>query len=125
MLQDLCPAVYIESSGLAATLQPDSLGCFNQEGSVMNDMYPLYTNTRGQFLTPDSLSNPVLDRTRWIVSETILADITEGTIRNLRYQWDDIHCPYDMLEGWEVRDPATGSWLTDDTLSVSCVHPHQ
>ena len=117
----MCPAVYIESSGIAASLQPDSLGCFNYAGSVMSDIYPIYNNSRGQFLTPDSLSNPVIDRTSWIVSETLLADITEGTIRNRNHQWDDIHCPYDNVGGWEVMDPATGSWRPDDTLSVSCV----
>ena len=120
----MCPAVYIESTGIAATLQPDSLGCFNYAGSLLNDEYPLYTNTRGQFLTPDSISNPILGRTSWIVSETMLADISQGTIRNKRHQWDDIPCPYDMLDGWEVLDPTTGSWLTDSTVSVSCVPPH-
>ena len=47
----------------------------------MSDEYPLYTNTHGMFLTPDSLSNPVLGRTRWMVSDTMLASISQGTIR--------------------------------------------
>ena len=64
LCQDLCPAVYIESSGPTATHHPHSLGCFNYVGSLMSDEYPLYSNTHGMFLTPDSISNPVLGRTR-------------------------------------------------------------
>ena len=86
--------------------------------------------------------SPVLGRTRWIVSHSMLSDISQGSIRcmhswwfrtvgvltviprNLKHQWDDIPCPYDMLDGWEYMDHDTGSWAADTQLSVSCVHPH-
>ena len=79
--QDLCPAVYLHSYGPSATHHPHSLGCFNYVGSLMSDEYPLYSNTHGLYLTPDSVSNPVLGRTRWIVSHSMLSDISQGTIR--------------------------------------------
>ena len=47
----------------------------------MSDEYPLYSNTHGLYLTPDSASNPVLGRTRWIVSHSMLSDISQGSIR--------------------------------------------
>ena len=39
--------------GDAADIQQESLGCYVYEGSIHNDMYPVYVNQRGQFLTPD------------------------------------------------------------------------
>ena len=44
--------------------------------------------------------------------------------RNTRHQWDDVLCPYDLQDGWEYLDPATGSWLPDGEISVTCVHPN-
>ena len=33
--------------------QAASLGCFNYDGSLDDDMYPVYSNQGGLFLTPD------------------------------------------------------------------------
>ena len=33
--------------------QAASLGCFNYDGSLDDDMYPVYSNQEGLFLTPD------------------------------------------------------------------------
>ena len=72
----MCPAVYIASEGAAADTQvlyctvlycaalyctllycadtqAASLGCFNYDGSLDEDMYPVYSNQEGLFLTPD------------------------------------------------------------------------
>ena len=76
--ESYCPAVYISSNGGAAehqvshifglvtqwasdyrhphqalmySLQADSIGCFDYEGSVMGDQYPNYVNPQGKFLT--------------------------------------------------------------------------
>ena len=52
--KDVCTAVFIESQGLASVHHPDSLGCFNYEGSLFDNMYPDYINRQGLFLTPDA-----------------------------------------------------------------------
>merc|ERR1712181_204142 len=43
--QSYCPAVYISSRGGAAVHQPESLGCFDYEGSLMGNEYPDYINS--------------------------------------------------------------------------------
>jgi len=115
--RDVCPAVIIVSQGETADFQQESLGCYIYEGSINNDMYPVYINQRGQFLTPDYHSNPWMGITRWIVSSEVLA--VEGTIRNFMH--DDITCPYDMHDGWQFFDNQTGQWIHDESLQVLCV----
>ena len=39
--------------GLTAEIQHDSLGCYIYDGSILDDLYPVYVNKFGQFLTPD------------------------------------------------------------------------
>ena len=51
--RDVCPAVLIESQGLSADQHETSRGCFNYEGSLNNDLYPVYVNQFGQYLIPD------------------------------------------------------------------------
>jgi len=77
--REVCPAVIIVSQGDAADIQQESLGCYVYEGSIHNDMYPVYVNQRGQFLTPDYYSNPWNGFTRWLVASEVAAE--EGTIR--------------------------------------------
>jgi len=97
--------------------QPDSVGCFNYDGSLMVDEYPIYRNRYGRFLTPNAYSNPVLGYTVWLVSDIPMD--TNGTIRNNKH--DDMFCPYDMHDGWEFMDRETGEWVEDTTLTVKCV----
>merc|ERR1711915_733722 len=115
--QSYCPAVFVSSNGPALQHQPDSVGCFNYEGSLMADEYPIYINSHGRFLTPHAYSNPVIGYTVWLVSDIPLD--TNGTIRNNKH--DDMFCPYDMLDGWEFLDKASGDWVEDPTLRVNCV----
>jgi len=116
----VCPAVFIVSEGDAADLVQDSLGCFNYEGSLYDDEYPVYINENGLFLTPDYISNPVFGMTRWIVGDIPLAE--NGTVRNINH--DDTFCPYDMHDGWEFYDADTQEWKEDASLQVLCVKPH-
>merc|ERR1712133_227132 len=122
--RDVCPAVSIESQGLSADQHETSLGCFNYEGSLYDDLYPVYVNQFGQYLIPDEYSNPVWGITRWIVTYDInsQAPSRNSTIRNIYH--DDIYCPYDMHDGWQYMDNNTGKWTTDETLKVLCVEPH-
>merc|ERR1712126_718395 len=122
--RDVCPAVLIESQGLSADQHETSLGCFNYEGSLNNDLYPVYVNQFGHYLIPDEYSNPVWGITRWIVTYDInsQAPSRNSTIRNIYH--DDIYCPYDMHDGWQYMDNNTGKWTTDETLKVLCVDPH-
>jgi len=83
----------------------------------MADKYPIYINSHGRFLTPHAYSNPVIGYTVWLVSDIPLD--TNGTIRNNKH--DDMFCPYDMLDGWEFLDRASGDWVEDPTLRVNCV----
>lgn len=115
--QSYCPAVFIASTGPALENQPDSIGCFNYEGSLMADEYPIYINRYGRFLTPHAYSNPVIGYTVWLVSDVPMD--TNGTIRNNKH--DDMFCPYDMHDGWEYMDTKTGLWVEDTTLTVNCV----
>ena len=64
-----------------------------------------------------SCSNPVMGITRYILSPSISG--VEGIVRNTRH--DDLSCPYDMHDGWEVLDKDTNSWVEDNTLTVACV----
>ena len=51
--KEVCPAVFIDSQGLSVDQHKDSLGCFNYEGSLYDDLYPVYVNHFGQYLIPD------------------------------------------------------------------------
>ena len=62
-------------------------------------------------------SNPVMEITRYIVSSSPSGE--DGIIRNNKH--DDLLCPYDMQDGWEVKDEDTNSWVEDKTLTVNCV----
>eukprot|EP00088_Acartia_fossae_P011515 TRINITY_DN15851_c0_g2_i1.p1 TRINITY_DN15851_c0_g2~~TRINITY_DN15851_c0_g2_i1.p1 ORF type:complete len:173 (+),score=19.73 TRINITY_DN15851_c0_g2_i1:59-520(+) len=117
--QSYCAAVFIVSEGGTADLYPNLLGCYEYEGSLLDDMYPNYVNKNGIFLTPNAYSNPVLEYTIWLVSEDVLS--TTGYIRNNKH--DDQYCPYDMHDGWEYFDSQAGVWREDNTLQVLCVHP--
>jgi len=118
--RDVCPAVYIISQGQTAEIQHDSLGCYIYDGSILDDLYPVYVNKFGQFLTPDYFSNPVMGITRWIVANNVLA--LNGTIRNIKH--DDLTCPYDMHDGWQFYDNLQDLWIDDESLEVLCVEPH-
>ena len=62
-------------------------------------------------------SNPVMGITRYIVASLISGD--DGLVRNTKH--DDLSCPYDMHDGWEVLDKDTNNWIEDKTLTISCV----
>jgi len=115
--KEVCAAVFIDSQGLAADQHKNSLGCYNFEGSLYDDMYPVYVNQFGQYLIPDEFSNPVMEITRYIVSSSPSGE--DGIIRNNKH--DDLLCPYDMQDGWEVKDEDTNSWMEDKTITVTCV----
>merc|ERR1712212_418441 len=85
--ESYCPAVYISSMGGAAEHQPESLGCFDYEGSLMGNEFPDYINSQGWFLTPTAYSNPVMGYTEWVVSHSILDTGRQGngTIRNIQH----------------------------------------
>ena len=51
--KEVCPAVFIHSQGIAAEQHTDSIGCFNFEGSLYDEMYPVYVNQFGHYLLPD------------------------------------------------------------------------
>jgi len=106
--------------GGAAEHQPESLGCFDYEGSLMGNEYPDYINSQGWFLTPTAYSNPVMGYTEWVVSHSILDTGRQGngTIRNIQH--NDQYCPYDMPDGWEYLD-SNDNWVEDTTITVSCV----
>merc|ERR1712013_305843 len=118
--ESYCPAVYIWSTGGAAEHQPESLGCYDYEGSLMNNVYPDYVNIQGWFLTPTAYSNPILGYTEWVVSQNVLDTGREGngTIRNIKR--NDQFCPYDMPDGWEYLD-SNNRWVEDTTITVSCI----
>ena len=42
--ESVCAAVVLTSPGTGSQLQPDSLGCFTYEGSLLGDEYPIYIN---------------------------------------------------------------------------------
>jgi len=106
----------IESRGAAQEQQPDSLGCFNYEGSLLGDEYPNYEHRSGLFLTPGEHTSAMIPYTTWIVSTEVLA--SNGTIRNIRH--DTVTCPYDLHDGWEYWDVSLGQWVEDVTLTVTC-----
>jgi len=114
--QSYCPAVLISSQGGAKEQQPDSLGCYNYEGSLLGDEYPNYIQRNGLFLTPGEHTSPMIGYTTWIVSTEVLAGT--GTIRNIKH--DTVTCPYDIHDGWQYWDETRGRWVEDQTLSVTC-----
>lgn len=109
-----CPRIYIESSGIGAIYQQRRLGCFRISGTLFGGTLVHYQNENGQYLTPDSTSNPTT--IHWIVSETPGA--FNGGIRNTLF--DYIRCPFPGWDqGWEV-DTGLGHWVSDPTMKVRC-----
>ena len=62
-----------------------------------------------------------MEITRYIVTSSPSRGHGIITIRNTKH--DDLPCPYDMHDGWEVKDEDTNSWVEDKTLTVACVKP--
>ena len=118
--RDVCQAVMIQSTRQGQEHHQRRLGCYVYEGSVNSDMLPVYVNQFGYYLQPDKYSNPVMGITRWMVSQEVDGDDGKAMIRNIKH--DDIVCPYDMRDGWEVIMHAD-TWEEDMTLSVTCVRP--
>ena len=61
-----------------------------------------------------------------MISNVVDGASEHALIRNIRHS--DIHCPYDLLDGWEVithcpECVVEESWEEDVSLSVTCVHP--
>merc|ERR1712080_112108 len=109
-----CPRVYIESSGAGAEFQSRRLGCFRISGTLFGGTMVHYQNENGQYLTPDSTSNPTT--IHWIISESPGA--FNGGIRNKLF--DYLRCPFDdWNQGWEV-DTGLGHWVEDPTIQLRC-----
>jgi len=109
-----CPRVYLGSTGPALDNQERRIGCFRISGTIFGGTMVHYQNQNGQYLTPDSMSNPL--SIHWLVSESPGA--FNGGIKNTKF--DYVRCPYDgWNQGWEV-DVGGGHWAADDTMVVRC-----
>jgi len=109
-----CPRVYLSSNGPAFDNQYRRIGCFRIAGTLFGGTLTYYQNQNGQYLTPDSMSNPL--SINWIVSESPGA--FNGGIKNKKF--DYVRCPYDdWNQGWEA-DVGQGHWAADDTMKLTC-----
>jgi len=109
-----CPRLFLSSSGPGLQYQERRTGCFRISGTLFGGTMVHYQNQNGQYLTPDSMSNP--SSIKWIVSESPGA--FNGGIKNKKF--DYVRCPYDgWNQGWEV-DVGGGHWAADDTMTVTC-----
>jgi len=109
-----CPRVYLSSTGPALEHQYRRLGCFRLSGTLFGGTLVHYQNQNSQYLTPDSMSNPLT--INWIISESPGA--FNGGIKNKKF--DYVRCPYDgWNQGWEA-DIGQGHWEIDETMTVTC-----
>lgn len=109
-----CPRVYLESTGIGNIAQSRRLGCFRIAGTLFGGTMVYYQNANGQYLTPDSTSNPT--KIHWIISEAPGA--FNGGVRNILF--DYLRCPFNgWNQGWEV-DTGSGHWVVDETMDLTC-----
>merc|ERR1712038_833905 len=83
-----CTEITVTSSGGTAEHQSNRLGRFTLAGSLWDNMVPLWKAENDQYITPDALSNPIINDGNW----EIAGPPGTGGVRNWAYSVIN-YCP--------------------------------
>ena len=100
----------VTSSGGTAEHQSNRLGRFTVAGSLWDNMVPLWKAENDQWITPDALSNPIINDGNWEIAGP------PGTGKNRHFWWFNPQqlCP---LQEWGMGPTALGSTVRMRSLT--------
>ena len=110
-----CMEISVESDGGAIVHQPQRIGRYVRDGSLWENMMPVWKSANNQYITPDPMSNPIIYYIKWVVSESV-GGFNAGLMNNA--YTDGYHCPYEIPDQWQYEYGR--QWYVDPTLKFRC-----
>merc|ERR1712228_755744 len=92
-----CAEITISSTGGVAEHLPETLGRYTSGPDLWEGMFPTWKNENGNYLTPDSNSNPILYYIKWVIGTRL--GPYDGVIMNDVYTDGFDKCPWRWISG--------------------------